>query len=70
MVFKQHFYLLEEAIDRLNLRNNPSSEFNCNESMIAMGRRTRKVVVSRKTKQGHAENRGARDHIKEMLVRI
>ena len=70
MAFKQDFYLLEEAIDRLNLRNNPSSEFNCNESMIAMDRRTRKVVVSRKTKQGHAENRGARDHIKEMLVRI
>ena len=64
MVFKQHFYLLDEVIDKLNLRINPSSEFNRNESMIAMDRTTGKVVVSRKTKQGHTENRGARERIK------
>ena len=63
MVFKQHFYLLEEAIDRLNLRIHPS-EFNCNESMIAMDKRIRKVVVLRKVKQGHTKKRGARDHLK------
>ena len=28
MVFKQHFDLLEETIDRLNLRNKPTSIFN------------------------------------------
>ena len=64
MVFKQHFYLLEEVIDKLNLRINPSSEFNRNESMIAMDRTTGKVAVSRKTKQGHTGNRGARERIK------
>ena len=68
MVFKQYLYLLEEkinrlTINRLNLRNKPSSIFNCNESMIAIDRRTGKVVISRKTKQAYAETKGTRDHI-------
>ena len=40
-VFNQHF----------DLRNKPSSIFNCDESMARMDRRTGKVVVSRKTNQ-------------------
>ena len=62
-ISKQHFNLLEEIIDRLNLSNKPSSIFNCAESMIAIDRRTGKVVVSRKTKQAYAETKGTRDHI-------
>ena len=63
IVFKQYLYLLEEKINRLNLRNKPSSIFNCNESMIAIDRRTGKVVISRKTKKAYAETKGTRDHI-------
>ena len=68
MVFKQYLYLLEEkinrlTINRLNLRNKPSLIFNCNESMIAINRRTGKVVISRKTKEAYAETKGTRDHI-------
>ena len=62
-VFNQHFDLLEETIDRLNLRNKPSSIFNCDEPMVAMDRRTGKVLVSRKTKQAYAETKGMRDLI-------
>ena len=50
-VFKQHFDLLEETIDRLNLRNKLSSIFNCDKWMIALDRRTGKVVVSKKKKK-------------------
>ena len=62
-VFNQHFDLLEETIDRLNLRNKPLSIFNCDEPMVAMDRRTGKVLVSRKTKQAYAETKGMRDLI-------
>ena len=66
-VFKQHFDLLEKAVDRLtadklNL-NKPSSIFNCNMSMIATDRRTGKVVIATKKKQAYAETKGIRDHI-------
>ena len=47
-VFKQHFDLLEETMDWL--RNQPAI-FNCNNSMIAIDRRTGKVVILTKTKQ-------------------
>ena len=33
-VSKQHFDLLEETIDQLQLRDNPKAIFNCDESMI------------------------------------
>ena len=33
-VWKQHFDLLEETIDQLQLRDNPKAIFNCDESMI------------------------------------
>ena len=33
-VWKQHFNLLEETIDQLQLRDNPKAIFNCDESMI------------------------------------
>ena len=67
-VFKERFNLLEETINRLtigrlNLRNKSSSKFNCDASMIAMVRRTGKVVLSRKTKQVYAETKGVRDRI-------
>ena len=62
-VFKQHFDLLEETMDNVNLRNKPKSIFNCDESMVAMDRRTGKVVVSRNTKQANCETKGTRDHI-------
>ena len=47
-VSKQHFDLLEETMDWLNLRNKPAI-FNCNNSMIAMDRRTGKIVILAKT---------------------
>ena len=50
-VFNQHFNLLEEVLEKLDLKNKPNSIFNCDESMVAMDRRTGKVVVSRNTKQ-------------------
>ena len=62
-VFNQHFNLLEEVMAKLNLRNKPKSIFNCDKSMVAMHRRTRKVVVSRNTKQAYCETKGMRDHI-------
>ena len=62
-VWKQHFDLLEETIDKLELRSNPKAIFNCDESMIAMDRRLRTVAVSRKTKNTYSENKGTRDHI-------
>ena len=49
--------MLEETIDRLNLRNKPSSIFNCDESMATMDRKTEKVVVSHKTKQAYTNER-------------
>lgn len=54
-VFKQHFNLLEEKIyrviiNKLNVRNKRSSISNCYESMIAMNKRTGKVVIPRKEK--------------------
>ena len=62
-VFKQHFDLLEETMDKLNLRNKPKSIFNCDKLMAAMDKRTGKVVVSRNTKQAYCETKGTRDHI-------
>ena len=59
----KHFDLLEETIDRLHLRDNPKAIFNCDESMIAMDRRSGTVVVSRKTKHAYSEIKGTRDHI-------
>ena len=59
----KHFDLLEETIDRLHLRDNPKAIFNCDESMIAMDRRSGTVVVSRKTKHAYSESKGTRDHI-------
>ena len=60
---KQHFDLLEETMDKLNLRNKPKSIFNCDELMVAMDRRTRNVVISRNTKQAYCETKGTRDRI-------
>ena len=62
-VFKQHFDLLEETIDmpttdRINLKNEPSSIFNCNESI-----RTGKVIILRRKKQAYTETKAMRDHI-------
>ena len=57
------FYLLEETIDKLELRDNPQSIFNCDESMIAMDKRSGAVVVSRKTEHTYSESKGTRDHI-------
>ena len=62
-VWKQYFDLLEETIDQLQLRDNPKAIFNCNESMIAMDRRSGTVVVSRKTKHTYSESNGAWDHV-------
>ena len=62
-VWKQHFDFLEETIDKLQLRDNPKAIFNCNESMIAMDRRSGTVVVSRKTKNMYSESKGTRAHI-------
>ena len=62
-VFNQHFNLLEEVMEKLDLKNKPNSIFNCDESMVAMDRRTGKVVVSRNTKQAYCETKGTRDHI-------
>ena len=62
-VFNQHFNLLEEVLEKLDLKNKPNSIFNCDESMVAMDRRTGKVVVSRNTKQAYCEMKGTRDHI-------
>ena len=62
-VFNQHFNLLEEVIEKLNLRNKPKSIFSCDESMIAMDRRTGKVVISRNTKQAYCETKGTIHHI-------
>ena len=62
-IFKKHLNLLEETVNKLNLRNKPKSIFNCDKSMVAMGRRTGKVVVSRNTKQAYCETKGTRDHI-------
>ena len=69
-VFKQHFNLLGEKIGRLtinklNVRNKRSSISNCYESMIAMDKRTGRVVIPRKTKQDYAETTEMRDHITE-----
>ena len=50
------FYLLEETIDKLELRDNPQSIFNCDKSMIAMDKRSGAVVV-------YSESKGTRDHI-------
>ena len=44
-VWKQHFDLLEEAIDKLELRDNPKAIFNCDKSMIAMDKRLGTVVI-------------------------
>ena len=62
-VWKQHFDLLEETIDQLQLRDNPKAIFHCDESVIAMDRRSGTVVVSRKTKHTYSESKGTRDHI-------
>ena len=62
-VRKQYFNFLEERIDKLELRGNPKAIFNCDESMIAMDRRSRTVAVSRKTKNTYSESKGTRDHI-------
>ena len=62
-VFNQHFNLLEEVMEKLDLKNKPNSIFNYDESMVAMDRRTGKVVVSRNTKQAYCETKGTRDHI-------
>ena len=62
-VWKQHFDFLEETIDQLQLRDKPQAIFNCDESMIAMERRSGRVVVSRKTKHTYSESKGSRDHI-------
>ena len=62
-VFNQHFNLLEEVTEKLDLKNKPNSIFNCDESMVAMDRRTGKVVVSKNTKQAYCEMKGTRDHI-------
>ena len=62
-VWKQHFDLLEETIDKLELRDNPKAIFNCNKSMIAMDKRLGTVVVSRKTKHTYSESKGTWDHI-------
>ena len=43
-VWKQHFDLLEETVDQLQLRDNPKAISNCDESMIAMDRRSGTVL--------------------------
>ena len=55
-VYEQHFTLLEKIINDLELAKKPEHIFNCDESMVAMDRRTGKVVVSRKTKQAYSES--------------
>ena len=55
MVFKQHFHLLEQTIDRittdwLNLRNKPPSIFYCNEWLITMDRKKRLAYQERQSK--------------------
>ena len=62
-VWKQHFDLLEAAIDKLGLRRKPNATFNCDVSMVARDRRSRKVVVSRRTKHSYSEGKGTRDYI-------
>ena len=71
-VWKQHFDLLEETIDQLQLRDNPKAIFNYDESMIAMDRRSGTVVVSRKTKHTYSESEGTREpyHCQCMCVGI
>ena len=44
-VWKQHFDFLEETIDQLQLRDKPQAIFNCDESMIAMDRRSRSCCL-------------------------
>ena len=55
-VYEPHFTLLEKIINDLELAKKPEHIFNCDESMVAMDRRTGKVVVSRKTKQAYSES--------------
>ena len=62
-VDEQHFILLGEIINDLELTKKPENIFNCNESVVAMDRHTAKVVVSRKTKQSYSESKGTTDHI-------
>ena len=62
-VWKQHFDLLEAAIDKLGLRHKPNATFNCDVSIVARDRRSRKVVVSRRTKHSYSEGKGTRDYI-------
>ena len=61
-VWKQHFNLLEETIDKLELRDNPKAIFNCDKSIIAMDKRSG-TVVSKKTKYTYPESKGTWDHI-------
>ena len=62
-VWKEHFDLLEETIDKLELGDNLKAIFNCNKLMIAMDKRSGTVAVSRKTKHTYSESKGTRDHI-------
>ena len=62
-VWKQHFNLLEETIDKIGLRNNLKSMFNCHKSMVAINRQSGTVVVSRKTKHTYSGTKGTRDYI-------
>ena len=49
-VAEQHFRLLEDTLDNLNLKDKPQNVFNMDESMVDMDQRSGRVVVSRKTK--------------------
>ena len=63
-VFNQHLEgtLNKLTMTTLSLRNKPLI-FNCYDSIIAIDRRTVKVVISRKTKQDYAATKGMRYRI-------
>ena len=62
-VMRQHFELLEEALEKLKIKDKPERIFNCDESGISLDVRTGKVVVERRSKQAYAQSKGRREHI-------
>lgn len=63
MVWKQHFDLLQDIVDKIGLKSNSKSIFNCIKSMVAMDRGSGTVVVSRKTEHTYSGGKGTKDHI-------
>ena len=67
-VWKQHFDLLEETIDKLQLRNNPKAIFNCDESMVVMDRRSGSCCVKENQKCVFRKQRNTGPHQRNACV--